>query len=143
MRVTMDTVRPRFPFRRWLAAGALACVAAWGLAARAQEPARPVDVDPHFGRVELPARPVLLPKRQAPLFGLSSAVVRTEGETERTRGLMLRLLGQAGADGVRVERLQVGADWRVVGYPFSDRASAERTALALLKGGLRTEVVQF
>jgi hypothetical protein len=56
---------------------------------------------------------------------------------------MHRLLVQAGADGVRVERLQVGVDWRIVGFPIADRAAADRFSQALAKGGLRNEVVAF
>jgi len=86
---------------------------------------------------------MLLARRQGPLFGVASIVLRTEGESERVRSLMHRLLLKAGADGVRIERLQVGAEWRIVGYPFADRAAAERAGVDLLKGGLRTELIEF
>lgn len=104
---------------------------------------RPPDVAPRWGRVDLPQRPVILARPTPPLFGIASPVLRTEGESERVLGLMRRLLQKAGVDGVQVERLQVGADWRIVGYPFRSRDDAERSALALVKGGLRTEVVDF
>lgn len=113
---------------------------------RAAPPAevqRPVDVEPRWGRVDLPPRPVILDKPKAPVYGLASAVLRTEGEGERVQGLMVRLLGKAAVPGVHVERLQVGDDWRVVGYPFTDKATAERAAAVLLKGGLRAEVIDF
>lgn len=113
---------------------------------RAAPPAevqRPVDVEPRWGRVDLPPRPVILDKPKAPVYGLASAVLRTEGEGERVQGLMVRLLGKAAVPGVHVERLQVGDDWRVVGYPFTDKAAAERAAALLLKGGLRAEVIDF
>lgn len=104
---------------------------------------RPVDVEPRWGRVELPPKPVILDKPRTPVYGLASTTLRTTGEGERVQGLMARLLAQAAVPGVQVERLQVGEDWRVVGYPFADKAAAERTAALLLKRGLRTEVIDF
>lgn len=104
---------------------------------------RPADVEPRWGRVELPPKPYIVDKPKTPVYGLASGVLRTEGEGERVQGLMARLLAPAAPPGVHVERLQVGEDWRVVGYPFNDKAEAERVAAVLLKRGLRTEVIDF
>jgi len=56
---------------------------------------------------------------------------------------MRALLLSTGVQDVHVEALAVGADWRVVGWPFASREAADRARALLVSRGLRVEVVDF
>ena len=76
-------------------------------------------------------------------FALSTRVLRTAAESEQFTAAMRALLLSTGVQDVHVEALAVGADWRVVGWPFASREAADRARALLVSRGLRVEVVDF
>ena len=86
-----------------------------------------------------------VPAAGQPLFALTSRVLRTEAESEQLATAARALLAQpAGkAKPLHVELMAAGADWRVVAWPFSSAAEAERARALLASRGLRVQVVGF
>jgi hypothetical protein len=78
-----------------------------------------------------------------PVYALSTRLLRTPAESEQLSSAMRSLLLASGNDGLRVEVVPVGDDWRVVGWPFDSRNSANRARALLVSRGLRVEVVDF
>jgi hypothetical protein len=125
-------------------------------------PTPPLDVPARLGRIDMPSLrpqlsegeksaarlsrpggpPLLLPLPEA-AFALSSRTLRTRAEADQVRVAMLSLLRAADAGPVRVDVLPEGDDWRVVGYPFPQRAEADKARALLVSRGLRVEVVGF
>ena len=79
----------------------------------------------------------------ATAWALSTRPLRTRAESGQMLAALGELLREQGHDGVRVEMLPAGDDWRVVGWPFARRADAERARAMLVARGLRVEVVDF
>ena len=69
--------------------------------------------------------------------------IRDRSESSQMRAALGELLREQGHDGVRVEMLPAGDDWRVVGWPFKHRADAERARAMLVARGLRVDLVEF
>jgi hypothetical protein len=77
------------------------------------------------------------------VYALSTRLLRTPAESEQLSSAMRALLLASGNDGLRVEVVPVGEDWRVVGWPFDSRNSANKARAMLVSRGLRVEVVDF
>jgi len=94
--------------------------------------------------VAVHAAPVL-PAAGQPLFALTSRVLRTEAESEQLATAARALLAQpAGrATPIQVELMAAGADWRVIAWPYTNAADAERARALLASRGLRVQVVGF
>lgn len=137
------------------------------LPASASQAARPADVEPALGRVTLPAigpradeshkateQPVE-PSASAPAaaataaatagpaFAISTRLLRTRTESEQVAAAMRALLVGAATPKMQVEVMPVGDDWRVVGWPYADRALAEKARALLAGRGLKVEVIDF
>lgn len=78
-----------------------------------------------------------------PAFALSSRRLRTRAESEQTMTAIKSLLESAGHNSVQVEVVPAGEDWRVVGWPFGQRAQAEKARTLLASRGIRLEIVDF
>lgn len=76
-------------------------------------------------------------------FALSSRRLRTRAESEQTMAAVKALLQGAGHASVQVDVMPAGEDWRVVGWPFAQRAQAEKARVLLATRGIRLEVVDF
>ena len=83
------------------------------------------------------------PPAPPPAFALSSRRLRTRAESEQTMAAVKSLLAGAGHDGVQVEVVPAGDDFRVVGWPFGQRVQAEKARTLLASRGIRLEVVAF
>ena len=44
---------------------------------------------------------------------------------------------------VHVDVLPVGDDWRVVGWPYADRAMADKAQALLASRGMKVQVIDF
>ena len=49
----------------------------------------------------------------------------------------------AGTPPMQVEVLPAGEDWRVVGWPYADRALAEKARALLAARGMKVQVIDF
>ncbi len=78
-----------------------------------------------------------------PVFALSSRRLRTRAESDQTQVALKSLLAGAGHNGLQVEVVPADDDWRVVGWPFPQRAQAEKAKVFLATRGIRMEVVDF
>ena len=124
----------------------------------------PPDAEPRLGRIELPplvpdqvqARmPERTPGRtpeEVPavaavppkaIWAVTTRPLRTRAESLQWLQAVDELLREPGGAKLQVELLPEGDDWRVVGWPFTRRADAERARALLLARGLKVEVVDF
>jgi hypothetical protein len=83
------------------------------------------------------------PQRKAAAFALSTRPLRTRAEAEQVMAAMSALLRTQRAQGVEVEILPEGEDWRVVGWPYARREEAEQARALLVSRGMRVTVVGF
>ena len=93
-----------------------------------------------------PARPAAVASASAvvaPAFALSTRPLRTRTESRQVADAMRALLASPAAPGLRVEVLPAGSDWRVIGWPYAERAQAERARALLAQRGLKVEVIEF
>lgn len=74
---------------------------------------------------------------------MSSRLLRTRAEAEQTLSAMQALLTGAGHATVHVELVPAGEDWRVVGWPFAQRAQADSARNLLAARGMRVTVIDF
>lgn len=81
---------------------------------------------------------------------MTSRLLRTRAEAEQVRDAMQGLLQidsnshRGSADpALTVDVLPQGDDFRVVGWPFGQRAQAERARIVLVSRGMRVDVVPF
>lgn len=122
---------------------ASAALPAMGLAASAAAPlivaAQPA---PAASKPALAAPPAPAPA-PASAFALSSRRLRTRAESEQTMAAVQSLLVAAGHQGIQVEVVPTGEDWRVVSWPFGQRNQAEKARTLLASRGIRLEVVDF
>ena len=56
---------------------------------------------------------------------------------------MRALLASPTAPELRVEVLPAGSDWRVIGWPYANRAQADRARALLARRGMQVEVIEF
>jgi hypothetical protein len=76
-------------------------------------------------------------------WAVTTRLLRTRAESQQWLQALDELLSEQGSAKLQVELLSEGADWRVVGWPFTRRADAERARALLLARGLKVEVVDF
>jgi hypothetical protein len=147
-------------------AAALASAASAAGAASQPAPAGPVDVEPTLGKVNLPSLgPVIDERRRnaertasapaaaavartqapatAPAFAVMTRVLRTRSESEQLASAMRDLLQGSEHPRLRVEVIAVGDDWRVVSWPYIDKATAAKARELLAARGMRVDVVEF
>lgn len=77
------------------------------------------------------------------VFALSSRRLRTRAESDQTMAAMKSLLASSGMAAVQVEVVPAEDDWRVVGWPFTQLAQAEKARTLLASRGIRLQVVDF
>ena len=94
-----------------------------------------------------PAPPTPPPVASAgPAFAVSTRMLRTRTEGEQVAAAMRALLVTPGIPGtppMRVEVMPAGEDWRVVGWPYADRALAEKARALLAARGMKVQVIDF
>jgi hypothetical protein len=78
-----------------------------------------------------------------PAYAVWTRVLRTRAETEQLADAMRDLLRSPDHPRLRVEVLPVGPDWRVVGWPYADKAQADAARERLESRGMKVEVVEF
>lgn len=76
-------------------------------------------------------------------WAVTTRLLRTRAESLQWLRAVDELLREQGSAKLQVELLPEGDDWRVVGWPFAQRADAERARALLLARGLKVEVVDF
>ncbi len=83
------------------------------------------------------------PAPGSPAFAISTRSLRTRAEGEQLQVAIAAVLGKAGSAARHVDLLPEGEDWRVVAWPFSGRADADRYRAVLAGRGMKVEVVGF
>ncbi len=78
-----------------------------------------------------------------PAYAVSTRSLRTRAEAEQVQMAMVALLRSAGVTGGHVDLLPEGDDWRVVAWPFSGSADADRYRVLLAGRGMKVEVLRF
>lgn len=150
----------------------VAAAASTPVAAAATPALQPPNAEPTLGQVQLPSlgpiiderrraaaatraasaalRPTATPAMQtaksllgAPAFAVTTRLLRTRTESQQVAEAMRALLVGPDNPGMRVEAMKAGEDWRVVGWPYVDRAQAERARAFLASRGMKVEVIDF
>lgn len=150
----------------------VAAAASTPVAAAATPALQPPNAEPTLGQVQLPSlgpiiderrraaaaaraasaalRPTATPAMQtaksllgAPAFAVTTRLLRTRTESRQVAEAMRALLVGPDNPGMRVEVMKAGEDWRVVGWPYVDRAQAERARAFLASRGMKVEVIDF
>ena len=135
-------------------------------------PEKPPNAEPTLGQVQLPSLGPIIDERRraaaaaraasagapatatpamqvaksllgAPAFAVSTRLLRTRTESQLVEEAMRALLIGADNPGMHVEAMKAGEDWRVVGWPYVDRAQAERARAFLASRGMKVEVIDF
>lgn len=120
-------------------------------------PTRPPDVEPRWGRIDLPSlrpslqvvEPVVRPLAPAasaaeqPVWALATRAFRREADSEQTTVAIGALLQRAGLRAQRVQVVDIGGSWHVVVYPFANRVAADNARHLLAARGFATEPVEF
>lgn len=135
-------------------------------------PEKPPNAEPTLGQVQLPSLGPIIDERRraaaaaraasagapgkttpamqvaksllgAPAFAVSTRLLRTRTESQLVEEAMRALLIGPDNPGMHVEALKAGEDWRVVGWPYVDRAQAERARAFLASRGMKVEVIDF
>jgi hypothetical protein len=78
-----------------------------------------------------------------PVWAISTRPLRTRTEAEQVMAAMEGLLRPLGMPAVRTEILAQGDDWRVVGWPYTERREADRALAVLVARGIRVQVIDF
>ena len=78
-----------------------------------------------------------------PAFAVSTRVLRTRAESEQVAAAMRALLVTPGTPQMHVDVMPAGEDWRVVGWPYTDRALAEKARAMLATRGMKVQVIDF
>jgi hypothetical protein len=86
---------------------------------------------------------VAVPPPGAPSFAVATRLLRTRSESEQVAAAIRELLSKQPGPPVRVEVLAAGDDWRVVGWPYTDRALAEKARALLAARGMKVQVIDF
>lgn len=78
-----------------------------------------------------------------PAFAVSTRLLRTRTESEQLAEAMRALLVGTAAPGLQVQALRSGEDWRVVVWPFTEQAQAEKARALLAARGMKVAVIDF
>jgi hypothetical protein len=78
-----------------------------------------------------------------PSFAVATRLLRTRSESEQVAAAMRELLTRQTGAPVRVEVLAAGDDWRVIGWPYLDRALADKARDLLAARGMKVQVIDF
>ena len=93
-----------------------------------------------------PTTPAAVPAA-GPAFAVATRPLRTRTESEQVAAAMRALLVTAGMPQMQmqmqVDVIPAGDDWRVVGWPYANRAQAEKSRALLARRGLKVEVIDF
>ena len=79
----------------------------------------------------------------APVFALTTRLLRTRTESRQIAEALTALLVVPGSPVQRVDVLPAGDDFRVVAWPYPGRADAERAQAALQARGHRLQIISF
>lgn len=90
-----------------------------------------------------PRQAAVPPASASPVFAVATRALRTRSESDQVATAMRELLSNAAGTAVRVEVLPAGDDWRVVGWPYTDRSLADKARALLISRGMRVEVIDF
>jgi hypothetical protein len=90
-----------------------------------------------------PVTPAAASPPHEPAWAISTRPLRTRTEAEQVMAAMDGLLRPLGTPDVRTEILPEGDDWRVVGWPYTERREAERALAVLVARGMRVQVIGF
>lgn len=107
---------------------------------RAERPMVAPESAPGRAPESLPAVAAVPPQA---LWAVATHLLRTRAESLQWQQALDELLREQGSPSLKVELLPEGDDWRVVGWPFTRRADAERARALLLARGLKVQVVDF
>jgi hypothetical protein len=125
--------------RRGTRAGDAGATAAAAAAPAVTAAVKPAQAPPAGTPVAMAPRPP-----PATAWAVSTRNLRTRFESEQMLAALRDAAYRSGhGKDLKVEVLPSGDDWRAVGWPFSNRAEAERLREALAARGLKAEVVQF
>lgn len=89
------------------------------------------------------AQPPSAPASKASNFALSTRLLRTRSESQQVAAALRAVLLTPQAPHMQVQVLRTGEDFRVLAWPYSQRALAEQMRTRLAARGLKVEVVDF
>lgn len=117
----------------------------------------PLDVQPRWGRIDMPSikpslhgveppvtrPPPAAPPTDGPVWALATRSLRSEADSEQAAVAIGALLQRAGLRAQRVQVLEMGGSRHVVVYPFANRSAADNARHMLAGRGFATEPVEF
>ncbi len=145
-KIDLPSLGPRVDERRRRAQEAAAAAAAATSSQAVASAAAPVPVSPAApvaAQAPVPPRIAMAPALPGPNFAVTTRLLRTRSESEQVAAAMRELLAHPSGPRVRVEVLAVGDDWRVVGWPYLDRAGADKARALLASRGMKVQVIDF
>lgn len=89
------------------------------------------------------AQPPSAPVSQPSNFALATRLLRTRSESQQVAAALRAVLVTPQTPHMQVQVLPKGEDFRVLAWPYSQRAEAEKTRIRLAARGLKVEVVDF
>lgn len=142
--IDLPSLGPRIDARRRRAQEAAASAAE----AASGAPAAPSPAASGPARSAAPVQAVqppaaAMPAPAGPSFAVATRLLRTRSESEQVAAAIRELLSKQPGPPVRVEVLAAGDDWRVVGWPYTDRALAEKARALLAARGMKVQVIDF
>lgn len=142
--IDLPSLGPRIDARRRRAQEAAASAAE----AASGAPAAPVPAASGPARSAAPVQavqppPTAMPAPGGPSFAVATRLLRTRSESEQVASAIRELLSKQPGPPVRVEVLAAGDDWRVVGWPYTDRALADKARALLAARGMKVQVIDF
>lgn len=140
--IQLPSIGPRADERRRRAQEAAAAAASAALA-QPGAPAVPATPPTASTQATPPRQATPRPAATGPAFAVTTRLLRTRSESEQVAAAMRELLSNASATPIQVEVLPAGDDWRVVGWPYADRALADKARALLASRGMRVQVIEF
>lgn len=140
-RIDLPSLGPVIDERRRRAQAAAASAASAAHTSAAAP--KPAAVAPAAAKPSTSTAPPAAAPPAGPSFAVSTRLLRTRSESEQVAAAMRELLSKQSGSAVRVEVLPVGDDWRVVGWPYADRALADKAQALLASRGMKVQVIAF